>query len=167
MPIHTIQVSEYECGHCGWKWINRANGKDGPVPLKCAKCKRLNWNNPFDDVIGHTERGLRVRLANLEPDESNPRYRLGRNIQSPNELCKRFLNLKPRPTEKELIQALEPLGYNVQEKGGLSPIPDKPGWFRRVGKEWLRLKKQEIIKRREFMQQVIDSRSSPKNRMKR
>jgi hypothetical protein len=30
MPIHTIKVTEYECGHCGWKWINRINGKGMP-----------------------------------------------------------------------------------------------------------------------------------------
>ena len=30
MPIHSIQVSEYECVHCGYRWINRVNGKEGP-----------------------------------------------------------------------------------------------------------------------------------------
>jgi hypothetical protein len=56
MPIHTVQVTEYECGHCGWKWINRINGKDRPIPLKCAKCKRLNWNDPLYDKV--YDRGL-------------------------------------------------------------------------------------------------------------
>jgi hypothetical protein len=56
MPIHTIQVTEYECGHCGWKWINRINGKDRPIPLKCAKCKRLNWSDPLYDKV--YDRGL-------------------------------------------------------------------------------------------------------------
>jgi hypothetical protein len=57
MPIHTIQVTEYECGHCGWKWINRINGNDDrPIPLKCPKCKRLNWNDPLYDKV--YDRGL-------------------------------------------------------------------------------------------------------------
>ena len=107
MPTHTIQVSEYECGHCGWKWINRINGKDRPVPLKCAKCKRLNWNNPLDDVMGYTERGLQVRLANLEPDETNPRYRMGRNIQEPNDLCRKFLNLSYQSMVFQIIFSFE------------------------------------------------------------
>jgi phage FluMu protein Com len=45
MPIHEIQVKEYECAWCGYKWINRANGKDGDIPNKCAKCKRSAWIN--------------------------------------------------------------------------------------------------------------------------
>ena len=63
MPIHTIQVSEYQCAKCGYRWINRINGKDGPIPLKCAKCKRIHWNNPYEDTLGHTERGLRVPIT--------------------------------------------------------------------------------------------------------
>jgi hypothetical protein len=121
MPIHTIQVSEYECGHCGWKWVNRINGKDRHVPLKCVK--RLSWNNPSEDIINPRERVLRVRLINLEPDETNPRYHMGRKIQSPNDLCKKFLDLKPRPTEKELAQALWPHGYNIR-------LPHRSGYIR-------------------------------------
>lgn len=160
MPIHTIQVSEYECGHCGWKWINRINGKDGHVPLKCAKCKRLNWNNPAEDAIGHTERGLRNRLKNLEADETDPRYQ-ERNIQSPNELCRRFLNVVPRPTDKELCQALQPLGYNIHgnNAGYIRQDPQNPSSIIHNSKEWQKLVEQEITKRREFMQQVIDSRA--------
>ena len=45
----------------------------------------------------------------------------------PNELCKKFLNVKPRPTEKELCQAY---------------------------------KEQDRKKRRKFMQQIIDARTS-------
>ena len=32
MPIHRVEVSEYECFHCGYKWVNRINGKDGNTP---------------------------------------------------------------------------------------------------------------------------------------
>jgi Zn ribbon nucleic-acid-binding protein len=29
MPIERIQVLEYECVRCGYKWVNRVNGHDG------------------------------------------------------------------------------------------------------------------------------------------
>jgi hypothetical protein len=49
MPILKIQVNEYEYINCGYKWINRVKGKDGPVPKRCAKHKRLNWDR--DEII--------------------------------------------------------------------------------------------------------------------
>jgi len=42
MPISKIEVDEYECLRCGYKWINRINDKDGAVPDRCAKCKTTN-----------------------------------------------------------------------------------------------------------------------------
>jgi hypothetical protein len=160
MPTHIIQVSEYECGHCGWKWISRINGKDRPVPLKCAKCKRPNWNYPAEDTLGYTERGLRARLQNLEPDETSPKY-MRRNIQEPNELCKKFFNLKPRPTEKELAQALYPYGYDIHGRNvnHIRQDPQDPSSMIFNHEEWLKLQEQEPEKRRQFMQQVIDSRA--------
>ena len=83
---------------------NHINGKDRPVPLKCAKCKRLNWNNPAEDEIIGDERGLRARLANLELDVTF--HQKGRSIRSPNDFCKKFLQIKPRPTRLELLQAI-------------------------------------------------------------
>jgi phage FluMu protein Com len=52
MTIYVIRVKEYECAKCGHKWINRINGKDGPIPERCAKCKRVNWNGGLE--IGTT-----------------------------------------------------------------------------------------------------------------
>jgi len=49
MTIYVIRVKEYECAKCGHKWINRINGKDGPIPERCAKCKRVNWNGGVRD----------------------------------------------------------------------------------------------------------------------
>ena len=70
MPIRTIQVSEYECVYCGYKWINRVNGKDGPKPKNCAKCKRFHWNGKSREEgynpITPRERSLRVRLYKFE-----------------------------------------------------------------------------------------------------
>lgn len=93
MPINKIQVSEYQCIHCGYKWINRVNGKDGPIPKKCAKCKRMNWNgiqgsgyNP----ITPDERSLRVQLCKYEGQHYLFMGIPGREY-GPNELCKTFL----------------------------------------------------------------------------
>ncbi|MGA9170324.1 MAG: hypothetical protein WBZ20_09285 [Nitrososphaeraceae archaeon] len=53
MPISKIDVNEYGCIKYEYKWINRVNGKDGPVPKRCAKYKRLNWDR--DEIIGIDE----------------------------------------------------------------------------------------------------------------
>jgi hypothetical protein len=109
MPIHTIQVSEYECVHCGYKWINRVNGKDGPKPKNCAKCKRVHWNGKDEgsgyNPITPSERNLRVRLYKFEGYPDGRQYR-------PNALCEKFLSLNPRPTMQELYEALYPLKYD-------------------------------------------------------
>jgi hypothetical protein len=43
MPVNIVQVKEYECIKCGYKWINRKNGQDQSVPKRCAKCKQ-DWD---------------------------------------------------------------------------------------------------------------------------
>jgi predicted Zn-ribbon and HTH transcriptional regulator len=48
MTIYVIRIKEYECAKCGYKWIDRINGKDGPIPERCAKCKRVNWNGGLE-----------------------------------------------------------------------------------------------------------------------
>ena len=63
MPILKIQVNEYEYINCGYKWINRVKGKDGPVPKRCSKCKGSNWNR---DEITPTENGLRRRIKGFK-----------------------------------------------------------------------------------------------------
>ena len=129
MPIHTIQVSEYECVHCGYRWINRVNGKDGPMPKNCAKCKRFHWNGKGEgsgyNPITPRERSLRVRLYKFEGYRN---YQLGAGRQySPNALCEKFLSLNPRPTMQELRQALYPLGWNphnTDKNSYIHLIPD-------------------------------------------
>jgi len=32
---------------CGYKWINRINGKEGPKPKRCAKCKKWDWEEGY------------------------------------------------------------------------------------------------------------------------
>jgi hypothetical protein len=63
MSIHKVEVSEYTCGTCGWKWISRVNGKDRPVPQRCAKCKSRNWNR---GRITPEENGLRRRIRGFK-----------------------------------------------------------------------------------------------------
>jgi|SRR6185437_6108541 len=63
MPVSKIQVNEYHCIRCGYKWINRLNGKDGPVPTRCAKCKTSNWDR---DAVSPKENGLRRRIKGFK-----------------------------------------------------------------------------------------------------
>lgn len=57
MSTQKIQVSEYTCGRCGYRWINRNNGKDELIPKRCAKCKSgissncHNFGSYFNRVI--------------------------------------------------------------------------------------------------------------------
>src|SRR5215212_784806 len=43
MGIARIEVNEYTCELCDYKWVNRINDKDGPIPKRCAKCKHQHW----------------------------------------------------------------------------------------------------------------------------
>lgn len=174
MTIHKIEVSEYECIHCGYKWINRVNGKDGPVPKNCAKCKRLYWNGKQGyDPITANERSMRMRLHKFEGTLNRG---LGHGTQyRPNELCEKFLNLNPRPTIGELREALWPLGWNPHEHKNFIPDPDRPGYLkyespwildkespdyvkRKPDTEYQKLLREETEKRRKFIKKVIKSR---------
>jgi hypothetical protein len=162
MPINKIQVSEYECIHCHYKWINRVNGKDGPIPKKCAKCKRMNWNGIGEgsgyDPITPEERSLRVQLAKYEGQhylfKGIPGTQYG-----PNELCKAFLNLNPRPNVVELFTALHPIGtygnYYDSYKHRYNhyipdPDPDRPHYpdqfnLKRGDGKWIPHPKKRVI----------------------
>ena len=63
MPVSKIQVNEYHCIKCGYKWINRINGKDGSIPTRCAKCKTSNWDR---NAISPKENGLRRRIKGFK-----------------------------------------------------------------------------------------------------
>ena len=185
MPIHKIEVSEYECAHCGYKWINRVNGKNGTVPQRCAKCKRSAWNTGENEArMTPKEAGLRTRIKNL--------YRVYRlsvwRLTSPMpdlktfsvedylnpEVVAKFLALdNPRPTIAELIGALYPPGLqlgldsqNHVRKEGWYPNPEKTGWLKHDRwpcKKYLDVVKSDAQKQQQAMQQVIQSRSKPDN----
>jgi hypothetical protein len=120
MPVHEIKVREYECTWCGYKWISRINGKDRPIPARCAKCKRRAWENGYEGYITPEEEGLRRRIKNLEK-----LYRY-ESRDWPNGLCEQFLRIKPRPTVRELKQVLYPLGYDTRKRRNWVPDPNRP-----------------------------------------
>jgi hypothetical protein len=132
VPIHEILTKEYVCGHCHYHWIDRVNGRDGPIPIKCAKCKRANWNNP-KQRIRPMEAGLRRRIKGfynvykhgVRTGDINRRYR----IYWPADLSQKFLDIKPRPTLKELDQVVYPFGHYMRKYGDL--------WHRERNKEGL------------------------------
>ena len=166
MTVSIIQVSEYTCERCGYKWINRVNGVDGPLPQRCAKCKKRNWNR---NRISHREIGLRRRVKSFETIYFNQALYWWRDntISWPNGLTERFLNLHPSPTVKELEQVVynPPEGYairinsqNQYTRRGWIRHPNKPGKLKYDEEGYKRLLKQGIQKRCEIMEAIIDSR---------
>lgn len=157
MPIHNIETEEYECGHCGHKWINRRNGKNGPIPKKCANCKRSNWNDP-SQRIGPIEIGLRRKIK-----EFDKVYRYGISVGVirnrsffPSDLSRKFLEIKPRPTLKELYKVVYPFGYDIELKSWVRN-PDRPGKLMR-NPNMENLQRQQMEGRQEYMIQIMKSR---------
>ena len=177
MPIHNIQVKEYGCSWCGHKWINRVNGKDGPIPGRCAQCKRRNWNEGEAEKISPEENGLRRRIKGFEKlykfvefywTEHLSRPPKFVNIDWPAGLTEKFLSLKPRPTIRELRRVMYPAGLvirplnsqNQYTRRGYVPDPDKPGWFKYDKEEYIKIIQQEAQKRIEVMIEIINSRGA-------
>jgi hypothetical protein len=164
MPIQKIEVSEYECARCGYKWINRVNGQDGPIPQKCAKCKRSGWNGGENDLITPTERGLRRQIKYFEMLYDNVSFYSSTEIDWPKGLCEKFLKINPRPTLEELNQVLYPPGglwltsQNQDTHRGYVPDQDRPGWNKYDREEYLKVLKQEAQWRIELMLQIMKSR---------
>jgi hypothetical protein len=101
-----------------------------------------------------------MRLYKFE-GELNDHMGFGGSISyRPNEFCKKFLALEPRPTFDELEEALQPLGWDIHKHIGYIQDPDREGYLKYNREEWEKLLTLESQKRREYMQQVIQSRSS-------
>jgi hypothetical protein len=84
MSIKTVQVREFECERCGWKWVSRINGKDIEVlPRGCAKCKSRLWNTP---------RQNRMLLSS---------FWLARKPDAKNYVKQKFLDLYSTKTDEE------------------------------------------------------------------
>ena len=107
MPIYEIQTKEYQCSWCGYRWTNRFNGKDGPIPNKCAKFKRPNWNDgkPAANIISPKERGLRRRIRDLNKFYLRNRY-YDRSAEWPLNVYEKFLYIRPRPFYKNAFRLI-------------------------------------------------------------
>jgi hypothetical protein len=171
MSIQKIEVSEYTCEKCGYKWINRINGKDGPLPERCAKCKKANWNGEKD--ISPKERGLRRRVAGFKKLYLHAgRQWIGRLdevdyiIDWSDEITEKFLNLNPRPTIEELSQVIYSAGLPIKPLNsqnqftriGFIPSAEEKNCLIHNPKENVKLRRKEAKRRQEIMQQIIESR---------
>jgi hypothetical protein len=161
LPIRNIQTAEYECGYCGYKWINRINGKDGLIPKNCARCKRSNWNNP-DDVMTYEEIGLRRKIRGF-----GKKYYTGyilrfdikdEDINWPYDISEVFLRIdNPRPTIAELTKIVYPFGKDFIKRNKWIPDPHREGWFMRNLKI-AELMGREYEKRKRYMLKIIKER---------
>jgi hypothetical protein len=180
LTIYRIKVNEYECLLCGYKWINRVNGKDGAIPERCAKCKRYGWNGEENrDPITPEESGLRRRIKGLpklyyfhnwhwyDPREKNEKKP---SVEDPFhvelvELIAKFLTLDdPRPTIAELRRVLDPPGLvigltsqNLHRWRGYVPDPQKPGWMKYDKKQYMKYVESDAQKQLEAMRQIIEA----------
>jgi hypothetical protein len=166
MPVSKIQVNEYHCIKCGYKWINRINGKDGSIPTRCAKCKTLNWDR---NAISPKENGLRRRIKGFKQLYKNAGFYWGDSSIADcwsDEIIEKFLNLNPPPTITELGRIAEPPGLvkrpltsqNQYKRRGLVPDPEKPAWLKYDKEKYIKILKQEVQKRQQVMQQIIETR---------
>jgi hypothetical protein len=106
MGIAQIQVNEYTCELCGYKWINRVNGKDGPIPKRCAKCKHQHWEKGH---INSHEKAWRDAVKkrfgyfNYPGGMFHGGWRVEKNV-------KRYL--EHRPSIEEMSVLLKPMCYH-------------------------------------------------------
>jgi hypothetical protein len=128
LPVHKIQVHEYECAICGCKWIRHRSGKDLGRPKKCSRCKRVDWD---EGPMSIREKYLRNRLIQLEGVVAGNPLR-GRHRKQPNELCKKFLwEIEPRPTTEELEKVNYPLDIDIHLHVGYVPFHYDDAFFSR------------------------------------
>ena len=105
MPITRVEVDQYQCALCSYKWISRVNGKDGPIPNRCAKCKRTQWEKgEVDKHERNYMNALRKKFGYY--NSSNGIYQGGWRIE---ENIQRYLQRRPSVEEMKLL--LEPICY--------------------------------------------------------
>jgi len=175
VPYRIIEVTEYECAKCSYKWINRINGKDGRKPIRCAKCKRWDWEEGFLSIIEKRLRRDLLRIESVETPHPTMFGKTGISI-APTDLCATFLSIYPRPTVQELETVLNPISYlgpynhhGFRSHGGTCteqtycgpgwiPISEEPGNYRYEKVIADEMERKEQVIRHELMQQIIDSR---------
>ena len=148
---------------------------DGPVPERCAKCKRTNWD---EGSVSPQEVGLHRRIRNVGkfyqvaslqwPDDSRP---IGTVWDK--KLVEQFLNLYPRPTRKELEDVFSSRQDSYSSEFKLSITgsyggshtrwgwvedPDRLGYAKRDRQAYIDLLVSEAEKRKELMRQAIRAR---------
>jgi len=148
MPCRKIEVTEYQCAKCAYKWINWIKGKEGPKPKRCSNCKRWDWEEGY---LSRIEKQLRLDLLKIENNQIKYPTVVGETglYSIPTDICTTFFGISPRPTEEELMTVLNPICYlgpyshrhnsPLSHKGtcsdqtycipGWIPIPDKPGSY--------------------------------------
>jgi hypothetical protein len=167
MTISRIEVNEYKCILCNYKWINRINGKDGPIPKRCGKCKARNWD---EGKMSPKENGLRRRIRAM-----NKLYQYlatDFSVSDPsiskwwdNELAEKFLNLHPRPTIEELKQVVYSpglvIGLTLENRHtwkGFVPSSDNPDEWKYDKQEYLRILHSEVLTQQDVMCKIIERR---------
>ena len=131
MPVNIVQVKEYECIKCGYKWINRKNGKDQPVPKRCAKCKQAWHKGNISKKESRYRYKLRYTVGEYKSSPYRPHY--WRTDSNVNEL------LKYRPSIRDMKVIIQPMsllfensktlyddryGYWLLQKLGLSSMKE-------------------------------------------
>jgi hypothetical protein len=117
LPVSRIEVDEYECAFCGYKWISRVNGSDRPKPVRCAKCKKQSWDK---GRVAPYEKSYRDRIKHkfgywfVYPPINRGAWRIEENVQ-------RFLAQRPSIDDMKLV--LKPMCYCY--KNGAVPTPDR------------------------------------------
>ncbi|MGA9154289.1 MAG: hypothetical protein WBZ36_27215 [Candidatus Nitrosopolaris sp.] len=91
MPSRKIEVTAYECVKCSHQWINWTNGKEGPKPKRCSKCKRSNWEEGY---LSRIERRLRLDLLKIEDNKIKYPTLIGDNYT--NEYLRYFSKYIPK-----------------------------------------------------------------------
>jgi hypothetical protein len=89
-------------------------------------------------------------------------------VDWPAGLTEKFLNLKPRPTIRDLRRVIYPPGLvirplnsqNEYTSRGYVPDPDKPGWLKYDKEEYIKIIQKEAQKRIEVMIEIINSRGA-------
>jgi hypothetical protein len=178
MPSRKVEVIEYECAKCSYKWIKRINGKEGPKPKRCAECKRSDWEEGY---LSSVEKQLRRDLLKIEKNQIKYVTVFGDTafFSIPTDICGAFLSIWPRPTEMELRTVLNPICYlgpydhglhpSYSHKGtcsdqveccpGWIPIPDEPGCYDYDKKIYENMVRKEKEVRHQLMQHLVDSRN--------
>lgn len=124
MPIRRVEVNEYECIKCSYKWVSRVNGQDRPKPIRCAKCKRIDWNERYDARRTHYVYAVRKKFGYWH---RNPKQ-VGEMILGlyggwrTEDVADKFL--AKRPTVDDMKTVLRPMCY-MFEKQSVGKIIEK------------------------------------------